>query len=66
VLQLLVTANFFPNALMVTSLMMEAIFSSETSVLTTATKPHIPEDGVLQSHHRKNLKSYKALTDWAL
>jgi hypothetical protein len=27
---------------------------------------YIPEDGILHSHCRKNLKSYKALTGWAL
>jgi hypothetical protein len=26
----------------------------------------IPEDGILQNHHRENLKSYVALTDCAL
>jgi hypothetical protein len=26
----------------------------------------IPEDGILHSHRRENLKSYIALTDWAL
>jgi hypothetical protein len=27
---------------------------------------YIPEDGVLHSHRRENLKSYIALTGWAL
>jgi hypothetical protein len=27
---------------------------------------HIPEDGILHSYHGKNLKSYIALTGWAL
>jgi hypothetical protein len=26
----------------------------------------IPEDGILYSHRRENLKSYKELKDWAL
>jgi hypothetical protein len=46
--------------------MMEAINSSETSVLTSATRHRIPEDGMLYSHRRENLKSYIALTGWAL
>jgi hypothetical protein len=27
---------------------------------------HIPEDGILYSHRRENLKSYVTLTGWAL
>jgi hypothetical protein len=41
------------------ALEMEAICSSETSVHTTSTRRHIPEDGILHSHRRENLKSYK-------
>jgi hypothetical protein len=32
----------------ITSLVMEAILSSETSFLRTATRRHIPEDGILE------------------
>jgi hypothetical protein len=46
--------------------MMEALSSSEMSVLTRATRRNIPEDGILHSHRRQNLKSYIALTDWTL
>jgi hypothetical protein len=46
--------------------MMEALRSSETSVLTTATWRNIPEDVILHSHRRETLKSYIALTGWAL
>jgi hypothetical protein len=33
-------------------------FSSETSVLTRATRRNNPEDTILHSHRRENLKSY--------
>jgi hypothetical protein len=46
--------------------MMEVIRSSDPSVLTGATQRNIPEDGILHSHCRENLKSYIALTGWAL
>jgi hypothetical protein len=39
--------------------MMEAIRSSEASVLTRAIRHNIPEDGVLHSPRRENLKSYR-------
>jgi hypothetical protein len=44
--------------------MMEALSSSGTSVV--ATQRNNPEDGILQSHHRENLQSYKALSGWEL
>jgi hypothetical protein len=40
---------------------MEATRSSETSVNKISTRRHIPEDGILHSHRRENLKSYAQL-----
>jgi hypothetical protein len=47
VLQLLVTANVVASSLVLVTLMMEATRSSETLVLTRATRRHMPEDGLL-------------------
>jgi hypothetical protein len=64
--RLLVTANVAPSSTILVTLMMQALSSSESSVHTIATRRNIPEDGILHSHRRENLKSYIALTGWTL
>jgi hypothetical protein len=45
---MLATANFVPSPPIIVILMMEAIRSSETSILTRATWCNISENGILQ------------------
>jgi hypothetical protein len=63
---MLVTANVFPSSPSLVTLMMEALSSSETSFLQESHSVNIPEDVILHSHRRENLKSYIALTGWTL
>jgi hypothetical protein len=56
--QLLITANVVPSSPVLVIVMIEAIHSSETSVLIRATWRNIQENGTHHSHHPENLKSY--------
>jgi hypothetical protein len=55
VLRLLAIANFHSSPILVTRIM-DLIRSSETSVLTRATRRNVTEDGSLRSHRRENLR----------
>jgi hypothetical protein len=64
--RLLVTASVVPSSPIPLTLMKEALCSSETAVLTRVIRRNIPEDAILHSHRRENIKSYIALTGWTL
>jgi hypothetical protein len=55
--RLLVTAKV-PSSAIILTLKMKALRSSETSVLKRATWRNIPEEDILHSYRRENLKYY--------
>jgi hypothetical protein len=52
VFRLLVTANVVPSFVILVTCMMVAIRSSDTSVLTRATRRYIPGDGILKNKNK--------------
>jgi hypothetical protein len=54
--RLLVTTNV-PSSPILVTLMMEALSSTEMSVLARVIRRNIPEDAIIPSHRRENLKS---------
>jgi hypothetical protein len=58
VCRLPVTSIVVPSSLILVTLMMEALHSSGTPVFTKATWRNTPENSILYSHRREDLKSY--------
>jgi hypothetical protein len=58
-LPLLGTAKVVPSSPILVTLMIEAIHSSETSVLTRAAQRNIPDDDIFHNHRREILRPYE-------
>jgi hypothetical protein len=63
VLCLLLTADVVPSSLIIVTLIIKETNFSEISVLTRITLRNIPENGIIYSHRRENLKSYDRYAD---
>jgi hypothetical protein len=59
--RLLITASVFPSSPIFVTMMKKAPGSSETSIFKRVTRRNNPEDTILHSHRRENLKSYTCL-----